>query len=63
MHNVQPASHAHTTIDGTTQIVTLHPRRIALYHLTRFAKVCIMVAATITAILYMIAIMVGVPSI
>ncbi len=64
MQNVHPASRGmhptQTTIETTTQIVTLHPRRIALHHLKRFAKLSLMVATTITAILYALALVVGV---
>jgi hypothetical protein len=67
MQNVQQISHhmhhVHTSTDTTTRVVTFNPRHVALYHLKRFAKVSIVAATTIIALLYTAVLIVGVPTI
>jgi hypothetical protein len=52
-----------TSTDATTRIVAFSPRHIALYHLKRFAKVSIVVAATIVALLYTVVLVIGIPTV
>jgi hypothetical protein len=52
-----------TSTDATTRIVAFSPRHIALYHLKHFAKVSIVVAATIVALLYTVVLVIGVPTV
>lgn len=65
MQNVHPVSrtihHVRTSTDITTQVVTINPRHVALHHLTRFAKLSIVVAATIIAVLYTVTLIIGLP--
>lgn len=57
MHRVQ------TSTDTTTRIVTLSPRLTERYHFKHFAKVSIVAAAMIVALLYTAMLIVGVPTI
>jgi hypothetical protein len=67
MQNAHPIwrqmNHMRTSTDTTTRIVAFSPRHVALYHLKHFAKVCIVAAATIIALLYTAMLVVGVPTI
>lgn len=67
MQNVHPISRQMTLIrsntDTSTRIVTFKPRHVALYRLKHFAKVSIVAAATIIALLYTAMLVVGVPTI
>ncbi|MFN5060055.1 MAG: hypothetical protein ACK5GU_09070 [Chloroflexota bacterium] len=53
----------HTSTDTTTRVVTFSPRHVALYHLKHFAKVSIVAAATIVALLYTAVLVIGVPTV
>ncbi|MFZ9857599.1 MAG: hypothetical protein ACO3F2_04605 [Roseiflexaceae bacterium] len=65
MQNAHLVSHHmhHIHTDTTTRIVSLSPRHVAIYHLKYFAKLSIATAATITMLLYVAVLMVGIPAI
>lgn len=61
MHHIRTHTTTHT--DTSTRIVTFSQRHVALYRLKHFAKVSIVAAATIIALLYAAMLVVGVPTI
>jgi hypothetical protein len=67
MQNAHPIwrqmNNLRTSTDTTTRVVALSPRHVALYHLKRFAKVSVVAATAIIALLYAAMLIVGVPTI
>lgn len=60
---VRQMQHHRNGTDTTTRVVTFSSRYVALYRLKHFAKVSIVAAATIIALLYAAMLVVGVPTI
>ncbi len=63
IHSVSHAMHQISAHSDMTRVVTITPRHIALYHLKHFAKMSMLVAATIIVILYTIAMILDVPTV
>ncbi|MBM4413387.1 MAG: hypothetical protein FJ040_08100 [Chloroflexi bacterium] len=63
IHSVPHVMHQINAHSDMTRVVSITPRHIALFHLKQFAKMSMVVAATIIVILYSIAIILDVPTV